>query len=69
MSAKCVCLICPKCGNHEDPKCEHDPKHHEGRKRIRPFCADESSHCLECDGWFDLDEIKEPVTIYKVELK
>ncbi len=58
----CNCLICPKCGAHEidhdwKPTTEKEKKEYIFGKRfnIRAFKVDDSSHCLKCDCWFDLD--------------
>lgn len=58
---ECGCLICPKCGAHEidhdwQPKTEEEKRMYPmGKWNIRAFKVDDSSHCLKCGCWFELD--------------
>ena len=58
---ECGCLICPNCGAHEidhdfEPTTEEEKKNYPmGKWNIRAFKVDETSHCLKCNCWFDLD--------------
>lgn len=47
----CGCLICPNCGQHE-VNCK-EQNQDKRRFFIKAFKVDDSSHCLNCNSWFD----------------
>ena len=50
----CHCIVCPYCGAHEIKNCEEKDVD-KWIWQIKAFKVDDSSHCLKCDKWFELD--------------